>query len=629
MDNNSLETGLLLGDDSGTTTNQNNIPLGEVAGDESTGARYFFNRLSTFGGIFDWGGGVTQNGNEEFVGMSFARGMTEALGLNYESDNAWTKSLIDSYVYAEEKSGREGDIPMPAGFAREKRFWRVTILSGVMGIIMGFMGVGFMNAAEYVPKVWIDNGEFDDVEDCYYNAGKLYWIAIPSLTGLVVGLIRWRFEYPFNLPGLFAEIRDYHVEPKWSPQTFLLSAASLAGGANLGPEQALSNLGGGLATYVAEHYPQDSMDGDDRKLLVLSGMSAALGALFPTPLLAVLMIHELGSPPRAYMESIVILSTGAVVSFVLYYWLIEYTKVEYFQRQFFLTYSWNFELSQCGTAVFIGIISGVISLTQVIVLGICKQVFTRIRLRLERNSFMQNIIPPVLGGLLIGVINYALPLTVGSGQLALPAVIKYGHNYVANPIEIPPIPPDVIPSDIPIPTLPKGSITPGLLVCTAFAKLFLLGVSMNCGFVGGFVFPTILIGAISGVLFYQWFSTLPLGMCVACFISAVPAGIVPMPFTLAGLTIFILFNGLYQTVPVYIATLMSYTVVCGTGIFTALALRSQKQMAKEQQVTQNSSRGNSEPTTHGNEEKSFAVDRYLGATGQTIRRQHAGSAPPS
>eukprot|EP00605_Chrysophyceae_sp_TOSAG23-4_P001239 GSChrysophyteH1.ASY1.ANO1.1350.1 assembled CDS len=525
--------------------------------------------------------------------------MTEALGLNYESDNAWTKSLIDSYVYAEEKSGREGDIPMPAGFAREKRFWRVTILSGVLGIIMGFMGVGFMNAAEYVPKFWIDNGEFDDVEDCDYNAGKLYWIAIPPLTGLVVGLIRWRFEYPFNLPGLFAEIRDYHVEPKWSPQTFLLSAASLAGGASLGPEQALSNLGGGLATYVAEHYPQDSMDGDDRKLLVLSGMSAALGALFPTPLLAVLMIHELGSPPRAYMESIVILSTGAVVSFVLYYWLVEYTEVEYFQRQFFLTYSWNFELSQCGTAVFIGIISGVISLTQVIVLGICKQIFTRIRLRLERNSFMQNIIPPVLGGLLIGVINYALPLTVGSGQLALPAVIKY------------------------------GSIGPGLLVCTAFAKLFLLGVSMNCGFVGGFVFPTILIGAISGVLFYQWFSTLPLGMCVACFISAVPAGIVPMPFTLAGLTIFILFNGLYQTVPVYIATLMSYTVVCGTGIFTALALRSQKQMDKEQQVTQNSSRGNSEPTTHGNEEKSFAVDRYLGATGQTIRRQHAGSAPPS
>ena len=31
--------------------------------------------------------------------------------------------------------------------------------------------------------------------------------------------------------------------------------------------------------------------------MVLAGMSGALGALFPTPLLGVLMIYELGSPP--------------------------------------------------------------------------------------------------------------------------------------------------------------------------------------------------------------------------------------------------------------------------------------------------------------------------------------------
>ena len=60
------------------------------------------------------------------------------------------------------------------------------------------------------------------------------------------------------------------------------------------------------------------MDADDKKLLVLSGMSSALGALFPTPLLGVLMIHELGNPPRAYMESIIILSSGAIIAFIVY-----------------------------------------------------------------------------------------------------------------------------------------------------------------------------------------------------------------------------------------------------------------------------------------------------------------------
>jgi H+/Cl- antiporter ClcA len=37
---------------------------------------------------------------------------------------------------------------------------------------------------------------------------------------------------------------------------------------------------------------------EDKQLLVLTGMAGAMGALFPTPVLAVLIIHELGNPPR-------------------------------------------------------------------------------------------------------------------------------------------------------------------------------------------------------------------------------------------------------------------------------------------------------------------------------------------
>jgi len=179
-----------------------------------------FSRLSTFGvfGTWGWGGGGgdadNNNNNEGYTGMSFTRGLTEALGLNYESDEAWTKHLIDSYVYGEEKAGREGDIPMPAGFGREFRFWRVTLLSGTMGLIMALAGVVFMNAADYVPQLWVNNGNFDEASDCDFNAGKPYWILITAGTGLCVGIIRWHWEYPYNLPGLFAEIRDYHVTPK-------------------------------------------------------------------------------------------------------------------------------------------------------------------------------------------------------------------------------------------------------------------------------------------------------------------------------------------------------------------------------------------------------------------------------
>ena len=56
-------------------------------------------------------------------------------------------------------------------------------------------------------------------------------------------------------------------------------------------------IGGGFATYLVHHYLvfPDKTDG---QLVVLCGMCAAFGALFPTPILAVLIIYELGQPPK-------------------------------------------------------------------------------------------------------------------------------------------------------------------------------------------------------------------------------------------------------------------------------------------------------------------------------------------
>jgi H+/Cl- antiporter ClcA len=55
-------------------------------------------------------------------------------------------------------------------------------------------------------------------------------------------------------------------------------------------------VGGGLACWMLQYLPQ--LDQDDRKLLVLLGMTGAIGGLFPSPILTVLMFYELGDPPR-------------------------------------------------------------------------------------------------------------------------------------------------------------------------------------------------------------------------------------------------------------------------------------------------------------------------------------------
>jgi H+/Cl- antiporter ClcA len=39
-------------------------------------------------------------------------------------------------------------------------------------------------------------------------------------------------------------------------------------------------------------------DKENHNLVILTGFSASFGGLFPTPVLGVLMIHELGQPPK-------------------------------------------------------------------------------------------------------------------------------------------------------------------------------------------------------------------------------------------------------------------------------------------------------------------------------------------
>ena len=66
-----------------------------------------------------------------------------------------------------------------------------------------------------------------------------YWVYVTSAAGFLVGALRVMMKYPEDLPGFFKEVTDCHVDPTWALPTVLLSAISLGGGANLGPEQAM------------------------------------------------------------------------------------------------------------------------------------------------------------------------------------------------------------------------------------------------------------------------------------------------------------------------------------------------------------------------------------------------------
>lgn len=281
-------------------------------------------RKSTFSRAFTFDGAYIREGLAQPL-AGITRTLTE-VGNRFDPDAKFTKEVVKQYNIVSEE-GNSGDIPFPDGFLGTSGFLKVMFFVCLVSCIMGVVAAGFMNFVDQIPKQW-DDCDYGQDSSCgdFYN-GQLYWVWITTGGGFCVGLIRWAFYYPTNLPGLFADVQNFHVDPKWIIFTFTLSAISLGCGATLGPEQALGNMGGGLAYFISQFVKYE--DDDYRKLTVLAGMAAPLGALFPSPMLGALMMHEMGEPPKHFMLSTVILSVASVLCFAIYYEMIGVTFLEY------------------------------------------------------------------------------------------------------------------------------------------------------------------------------------------------------------------------------------------------------------------------------------------------------------
>eukprot|EP00604_Paraphysomonas_vestita_P002665 CAMPEP_0174818608 /NCGR_PEP_ID=MMETSP1107-20130205/1393_1 /TAXON_ID=36770 /ORGANISM="Paraphysomonas vestita, Strain GFlagA" /LENGTH=307 /DNA_ID=CAMNT_0016030717 /DNA_START=45 /DNA_END=965 /DNA_ORIENTATION=+ len=268
------------------------------------------------------------NNNSEHLmrTRTFPRTLTDPLAhvIDYitDTDGEWTKQMLEDYGKIDDK-GHDGDVPEQPAFATDIIFWQMLTIGFLLGTFIGLVALVFMNIIDEVPLKWSQTDSFENPDDGKFYAGKKYWILVTTGAGLAVGIIRRVVNYPENLPGFFKEVNTCHIDPKWALPTAVISALSLAGGANLGPEQAMGNVGGGLATVICDYFRFE--DHETKNLLVLTGMSGAMGALFPTPLLGVLMIHELGNPPRGFMESTLLMSVAAIMAFVVYYQIEEKT----------------------------------------------------------------------------------------------------------------------------------------------------------------------------------------------------------------------------------------------------------------------------------------------------------------
>lgn len=58
---------------------------------------------------------------------------------------------------------------------------------------------------------------------------------------------------------------------------------------------------------------------------------------------------------------------------------------------------------QVTTGFAIGVVSAALCIIVIVTIGICKQLFSRLRMRLAHNKFLKEVLPPTIGGVCIGV----------------------------------------------------------------------------------------------------------------------------------------------------------------------------------------------------------------------------------
>jgi H+/Cl- antiporter ClcA len=398
--------------------------------------------------------------------------------------------------------------PPAPSLVQTRDFWVLMAYAVGLGIFGAFVGLAFMGLIGWGNNWWTDSNPG-------WGGGDWWWVAVTAASGVVVGLLRRLTRLPEQTPGLIDDLGDEHVDPRLVPGIAAVSAASLIGGASLGPEKALGSMGGGFGGWLSRRRHGDE---EASRLNTLSGFGGAYGGLFSSPVIVVMFILEVARPGgRHGAKALAGTIVASSISFGIYFaiggaFFLDAYEVPHYQFK-----SW-----QLLAAVGFGLLAAVVVLVLVLLIRVGDTLFSRLKL--------PSIAKSTLGGAVFGLVGVALPLTMFTGSDQLKTVVAEQGT----------------------------TLGLGILLALVIAKMITFSVSLGSGFVGGPIFPALFIGGTAGAALHVAIPGIPLGLAFTCMLAAVPGGLVSAPFALVLLTVFVTQVGALQSAPILITVITTY-----------------------------------------------------------------------
>lgn len=341
------------------------------------------------------------------------------------------------------------------------------VLSLVIGGVTGAGVVTFHYLIHLIHSLMLE-----DFMGAIASSGSWTLACIPTLGGVIIGLMRWRFrDFGPNMSSLIAATRGLQELSPLKPITKMVAASvSLGTGASLGPEAPSVEIGANFGMLLAQIL---QLSPERQRLLLGAGAAAGLSAGFNSPIAGVFFALEvvLGSTFATSSVSVVLLS--AVVSALI-------AQICLGAQPAFALPVYDVR-SPLELPLYIGLgllASGVsLAYTEAIQLADrCFQGKTRGFAWLGR---LPRPLHPIVGGAIVGLVALQLPQVLGVGYETVQAMLQ-----------------DV-----------KFSLS--LLLLLLFVKLAVTAISLGSGLVGGIFAPAMFLGASLGSAYGIFLEMIP------------------------------------------------------------------------------------------------------------------------
>lgn len=411
--------------------------------------------------------------------------------------------------------------PSPA--LHERDYLMLLLVVGLLGIPLSLVAFGFLAAVhELEHVVW------ESLPSALGYGELPNWWPILTITvaGAIVGLtVKYLPGHGGHVPvdGFGGEA----AKPGMLPGVVLAAAASLVGGAVVGPEAPLIAIGGGLA-FLAVRRTRMGDDSATSTIVAAAGAAAAVSAIFGNPLVAAVIFLEILDLGRRQMMLVVLpclVSSG--IGALLFTGMGRWTGLEIGElsipdlapvRLTAAEVAWSPLLAAAVAAI----------IWAVFVLG----------RRVARVATSSPVTTTVAAGLVAG------------GAACVYAWLT-GHS-----------PADVALSGqalLPVLATDSSAWSTGALVALLVFKAVAYGVSIGA-FRGGPVFPAVLLGATCGALADVWLPGMTLLPGIAIGMAA-GAAVMGLPVTSAVLVVLLLGDAAASQMPVVILAVVTALIV--------------------------------------------------------------------